>query len=204
MKIICLHGTFCSAEIFKTQLNPLISTLEKRGVVDFKWIDGFHETPAPPTYQDYYGAPPHYRWFNWGSEDIKNGPVKDDPVVKFRAIAPSFSPEDTMRTCFGERKQPYAKHVQPSLDRLFQLLEEDPEIEGLFSYSEGGILAATAILEEQRRRGGEGRPCQIKHAVFFAGWPPLYARDDLIARPVLADEREDMIEVPTCHIIGFY
>lgn len=82
-------------------------------------------------------------------------------------------------------------------------------------------MASTVILEEQRRQEEEGRPCQIKvsihlrrcyfaigsncwtfqHATFFAGWPPILKRDGLAA-VALADECEDVISVPTCHIIG--
>jgi hypothetical protein len=68
--------------------------------------------------------PPHYRWFD---NEAKH--IKDDPVAKFRAIPPGLSPEDAIRMLAGEPSQSHAKYVQPTVDRLFQLLEDDPEIE---------------------------------------------------------------------------
>lgn len=40
-----------------------------------------------------------------------------------------------------------------------------------------------------------------KYGIFFAGWPPSKVEDGQV-KAVLADECEDMIDVPTCHIVG--
>lgn len=41
----------------------------------------------------------------------------------------------------------------------------------------------------------------MKRAIFFAGWPPLSLTDGK-ARVLLADECEDVIDVPSLHIVG--
>lgn len=42
---------------------------------------------------------------------------------------------------------------------------------------------------------------KLQYAVFFAGWPPVALKADRV-QCLLADECEDMIDVPTCHIVG--
>ncbi|KGQ12280.1 hypothetical protein BBAD15_g1975 [Beauveria bassiana D1-5] len=42
---------------------------------------------------------------------------------------------------------------------------------------------------------------EIDYGIFFAGWPPSKVEDGKV-KAVLADECEDMIDVPTCHIVG--
>lgn len=41
----------------------------------------------------------------------------------------------------------------------------------------------------------------LQYGIFFAGWPPVSVEGDT-ARCLLADECEDVIDVPTCHIVG--
>ena len=41
----------------------------------------------------------------------------------------------------------------------------------------------------------------IQCAVFFAGWPPVRLANGNV-QCVLADECDDVIDVPTCHIVG--
>ena len=54
-------------------------------------------------------------------------------------------------------------------------------------------------MDEALRYAKEGRPRQIKRAVFFSGWPPLTPDTHNI---VLADECEDVIDIPTVHVFG--
>ncbi|KAL4896610.1 serine hydrolase FSH [Aspergillus ambiguus] len=196
MKILCLHGTFTNAETFKAQIGPLTKLLEKPGVIEFEYIDGFVNAGVPAEFQDYYGSPPYYRWFDNGTEDID-----DDPVNKFKATPEGLAAEDAIRTAITGPTATTST-AQLFIEKLFNILEADPEITGLLAYSEGAILAATTILEEHRRLGRLGRPRQIKHAVFISGWPPVRFCNDGFVRVALADECDEVIDVPTCHVIG--
>lgn len=73
--------------------------------------------------------------------------------------------------------------------------------QGILGYSEGATTAATLILEERRRRELDGKPRRIKYGIFFAGWPPVQVDGEHV-RCLLADECEDIIDIPTCHIVG--
>jgi hypothetical protein len=47
----------------------------------------------------------------------------------------------------------------------------------------------------------EYRTKSVQYAVFFAGWPPFAATAGKV-KVLLADECEDTIDVPTCHVVG--
>lgn len=40
-----------------------------------------------------------------------------------------------------------------------------------------------------------------KCAIFFAGWPPVRIKDGRV-HTLLADEHDEMIDIPTCHVVG--
>jgi hypothetical protein len=80
---------------------------------------------------------------------------------------------------------------------LYDIMERDGPFDGIIGYSEGGTVAATLLLHEQRRFEVEGREPMFKCAIFFAGWPPM--NPDLNA-VVLADESDLQINIPTCHV----
>lgn len=85
------------------------------------------------------------------------------------------------------------------VDRLTKILDDETDIEGVIGYSEGAEIAASLILEEQRRYKEFGRLPRLKCAVLICGWPPM---DPVSGKLVLADEEADLITIITCHIVG--
>ncbi|KAL7928958.1 serine hydrolase FSH [Trichoderma chlorosporum] len=195
MKVLCLHGAFGSASNFKVQLGIFTDAAQRPGV-EFKWIDGFTKATPPSGFDDYFGAPPLYRFM-----DIDGMSELEQMIVKIRDIPQGASPEDTMRKLIADKEQFTTPAVTIALGRLLQLLDEDPEIEGILGYSEGATTAASLILEEQRLFREEGRPRHIKCAIFFAGWPPVRIIDGRV-QTLLADQHDEMIDIPTCHVVG--
>jgi len=63
------------------------------------------------------------------------------------------------------------------------------------------MIAASLIIEEQRRRKNHGTPRRIERAIFFAGWPPMAVVNGQ-ASLVLADSSDSLIDIPTFHVIG--
>ncbi|KAF7556679.1 hypothetical protein G7Z17_g1247 [Cylindrodendrum hubeiense] len=196
MTILCLHGAFGSAENFKVQLGRFTETIEKSGSVNFKWIDGGHDAKPPAGFDNYFGQPPLYRFIDFdGIEEM------DDMMNKIRDFPEGMSAEDTIRSLVGDKEMYTGPAVRSTLNRIFEILDEDPTIDGILGYSEGAMTAATLILEERRRWEEEGIPRHIKYGIFFAGWPPVRFNGDSV-QCLLADECEDIIDVPTCHIVG--
>ena len=69
-------------------------------------------------------------------------------------------------------------------------------------YSEGAMMAASVVLEEQRLARGPGaRPRRVRGCVFFGGWPP-WVRVGGYAHLVLRDMLDDVVDVPTFHVVG--
>lgn len=89
--------------------------------------------------------------------------------------------------------------VKNAINAIYRTMDQHGPFDGLCAYSEGTIVAATLILEEQRRFVEEGIPRRIKSAIFFAGWPPLKLKGNML---VLADTCEEFIDIPTCHVVG--
>jgi predicted esterase len=196
MKFLCLHGAYGSAKNFEVQLKPFIEELENTTDIEFKWIDGMQETQPPVGFENYFGSGQLYRHMEFdGISEL------DDMLARIREFPEGMSAEDTMRQLVGEKEMFSANAVHSCIDRLFKMLEEDPEIDGILGYSEGATTAATMVLEEQRRFEEEGRPRQLKAGIFFAGWPPVKLVNGNV-RTMLSDECEDMIDIPSCHIVG--
>lgn len=124
-----------------------------------------------------------------------------------RLLPVGESPEDVIRALRASGDQnavskSAADGIGPNhqelFDYLYEVLETHPEIEGVVGYSEGAGAAASLIVDEMKRFQEEGRPRRIKCAIFFAGWPPMRADEEL----VLSDESPLIIDIPTLHIIG--
>ncbi|KAG5934393.1 hypothetical protein E4U59_006250 [Claviceps monticola] len=196
MTILCLHGAYGSALHFETQLRPFIDAVEKKGLARFKWINGGHAATPPPGFDEYFGPEPLYRFIDFdGVSEL------DDILSRLRDMPQGITAEDAMRKLVGDKPSFKATAIQNTLDRLMMVLDEDPEITGILGYSEGATVAASLILEEQRRYVEEGRTRRIKSAVFFAGWPPIRLVGDTV-ECLLADECDTVIDIPTCHVVG--
>ncbi|PNP52389.1 hypothetical protein THARTR1_06993 [Trichoderma harzianum] len=195
MKVLCLHGAFGSASNFQVQLGIFTDAAQRPGV-EFKWINGFTEATPPDGFDDYFGAPPLYRFM-----DVDGVSELEQMIVRIRDLPQGESPEETMRRLIADKEQFTTPAVTMALNQLLQLLDEDPEIDGILGYSEGATAAATLILEEQRLFREQGRPRRIKCAIFFAGWPPVRIIDGRV-QTLLADEHDEMIDIPTCHVVG--
>lgn len=102
-----------------------------------------------------------------------------------------------MRELVGDRDVVWNNHKEV-IQYLYDTLEEHSDIGGIIGYSEGASIAATFILDEQRRQIETGRERQIKCAMFVTGWPPIDPQKGLI----LADQDDDLIDVPTLHVVG--
>ncbi|KAH8891528.1 duf341 domain-containing protein [Thozetella sp. PMI_491] len=195
MKFLCLPGAYGSAKNFQVQLGPFVAEAEKRGNASFRWTQGKHKATPPPGFEDYFGAGPLYRFVEY------DGIEAFDVLERIRDFPEGQTAEETMRLLMGNQPGKTVSSIQDTVEDLIELIDSDPEIEGILGYSEGAATAATIVLAERNRWESEGRPRRIKRAILLAGWPPLSMQDGMV-RLLLADESEDVIDVPTLHIVG--
>lgn len=114
---------------------------------------------------------------------------------RIRTLPPGENPETVMRGIQGLSVWNNRKEV---FDYIGDVLEKNPDIEGLVGYSEGSSVGAAYVLHEQERLKTEGRIPQIKCSLWFTGWPPLKAD----GKPILKDSSDLRVDIPTIHVIG--
>ncbi|PFH62882.1 hypothetical protein XA68_11438 [Ophiocordyceps unilateralis] len=197
MKFLCLHGSYGSAANFQVQLAPFIAEVEKSTPGRFRWVDGFHTVNPPDGFETYFGNPPLYKFIEHDGVNKLNNFVE-----KLRDFPSADGPENTVRELLKDAEFYTGPCLRRCMDRLLDLVDSDPEIEGVLGYSEGAMTAATLILEEKRRFEENGTPRRLKCGIFFSGWPPVALRGEDKVQCLLADECEDLIDIPTCHIVG--
>lgn len=142
-------------------------------------------------FAEYFGIGPHYRWLEDG------GAAEESMISRVRKAPHGACPEDVMRA-LGKDWDGHWNNHQQVMDYLYDTLDKNPDIEGIVGYSEGATMAASLIMDEERKAQETGRPRRIKCAIFFTGWPPLSPEEDM----VLADESDYILDVPTLHVVG--
>ncbi|KAG5950605.1 hypothetical protein E4U53_004769 [Claviceps sorghi] len=198
MKFLCLHGAFGNASNFQAQLGPFVTKASASSKISFKWITGQHEAIPPAGFEDYFGRGPLYRFIPFdGIEAL------DDILHKLDEFPQGETAEDTIRQLLesGGSTKYSLEGARASINYILDAVRADPEIEGILGFSEGAVTAASAILEEKRLWEEEGIPRQLKCGIFFGGWPPLSLKGGE-CNVLLADESEETIDIPTCHVVG--
>lgn len=187
--------------------------LTSDGSASFTFTQGSINCTPPKGFETYFGPAPHYRFVSYdGIADA------EDHLEKIRNFPEGSNAEDVMREIFPEGAGAASASIQRALDGVYRTLEEEGPFDGIIGYSEGATVASTLILDEKRREAEEGRERMIKCGIFFAGWPPIVrllfyglfcehfanTRPQLPGKgkPVLVDDSEELIDVPTCHVIG--
>lgn len=194
MKFLCLHGAIGNPDNFSVQLDPLVRELSGDGTAEFLFATGGFEVHPHSGFEEYFGPGPHYRFFD------DQGTAEKAMLERVRDFEVADTPEDTIRNLVrGEDPNPPPPPpINYALDPLYDLIDANPDIEGIIGYSEGAVLAGSLLHDEQRRFTEEGREKRLKCAMFFAGWPPLTSDGRLI----YGDEIDEGIDAHSIHVIG--
>jgi len=196
IRFLCLPGAYGSKDKFAVQLAPIVKELTSDGTAEFHFIHGPCPTKPPKGFEDYFGNPPYFRFIE---PDDPSAEGADDVLARIRDFPDCETPEDTMRELMKEGVATSHKSTESTLKLLLRIMEEEGPFEGIIGYSEGATVASTLLLLEQRRFHETGIAPMFKYAIFFAGWPPV---DPASHSMLLSDESDEMIEIPSCHIIG--
>ena len=148
--------------------DPICRELESDNSASFYFTQGSNECKPPPGFLDYFGPPPHYRFIDY------DGIERNDVLERVRDFPEGEVAEDVLRELMPKGTEDVRESVRIALDKIYKTMDEHGPFDGICAYSEGATVGATLILDERRRFEEEGRKRQIKCAVFFAGWPPLY------------------------------
>lgn len=111
------------AQTFRIQLAPFLNAVGDVKNLDFTWINGAHSATPPEGYESYFGNNGLYRFI-----DFDGITALDDMMFKIRDMPEGESAEDSIRKLVVGSTWP-SKNVTTTIDRLFRLIDEDPEID---------------------------------------------------------------------------
>ncbi|EEH41413.2 hypothetical protein PAAG_02976 [Paracoccidioides lutzii Pb01] len=172
----------------------LCDNLESDGTASFHFAQGNIPARPPPGFEDYFGPPPHFQFFDNDAAEEDLRALRD--FIKRDVAEESMQILEKRLLVHIERRH---DTLRPVLDRIIQIMDKEGDIEGVVGYSEGALIGASLILEEQRRYEELGRPVGIKCAVFLSGWPPF---DPKTGKLLLSDGGSELIKIHTCHVLG--
>ncbi|OQE32368.1 hypothetical protein PENFLA_c001G07685 [Penicillium flavigenum] len=150
----------------RISISSLANLLAKQMAIDsfasFHYINGPVPVSPPAGFAEYFGIGPHYRWLEDG------GVAEGSMISRVRKFPHGSCPEDAVRALGKDWDGHWNNHYQV-MEYLYDTLDKNPDIEGIVGYSEGATMAASLILDEDRKTQEIGRPRRIKCAVFFTG-----------------------------------
>lgn len=185
--------------------------------ITFHFAQGYLDCPPPQWLAKALEGPPHLRFFSWdalilnfdydaytqkhGAVDVKKmlwGASDLDEEVKI--------PEDeeqAMKDFVSEYNKypPEAWSVDVALEYLHNIIEDEGPFQGVIGISEGATVAATLLVEDIRRCRAQQTKSDFRCGLFYVGLPAWSAADGA-ARMVVEEEDGQVIDIPTCHIIG--
>jgi hypothetical protein len=134
-------------------------------VAQFVYSQGQYEVEPPPEWKDYFGTRPLYRFF-----DISKGDVFET-MRKFSFISRGQRPEDAMRLLGGAEW--HQRVLRDALDNVNRTIANDLEIDGIMGYSEGAMVAASVLAEEEQKwlESGVLRRIKVTHHDLHKLWP---------------------------------
>jgi len=171
---------------------PVIKQLEADGST-FYFTQGANECTPPDGFLDYFGPEPHYRFIDFG------GTMQKGIIEGIRDFPQGEVAEDVIRELVPDGQDDLRSAIDTTLRGIYATMDEQGPFDAICAYSEGATVAATLILDEKRRFEQEGRERHFKSAIFICGWPPL---DAVSGELLLSDSCDDVIDIPTCHVIG--
>lgn len=108
---------------FRTQLTPFLNAVGGLENLEFKWINGGHGVTPPEGFESYFGSTQLYRFI-----DFDGLAALDDVLFKIREMPEGESAEESIRKlAVGSTWS--SKNITTTLDRLFQIIDEDPDID---------------------------------------------------------------------------
>lgn len=192
--------------------------MEKRGLATFTYTEGEYEVDPPVGWEHYFGSRPLYRFL-----DAQGGDAFE-ALRRLRQLPRGLTPEATLRL-FQDVDctilEGFVDTFQAALGRIHRIIAEDPEIDAILGYSEGAMIAASVLHEENERWAKAKVPKRLKvsswgqqprldsktdmppvqFGVFFSGTPPMAVGPEGL-EPKLADECSSAIDTSTFHVFG--
>ncbi|KAK9321245.1 DUF341 domain oxidoreductase [Lipomyces orientalis] len=177
LRFLCLHGLGSNADIFKSQLGPLITELERDNSAEFTFVDGPVAQPAGPGIAGVYDGP-YLGYFR-----CDQLPPAHDVAALGQAL----------------RSNVFRESIAAAFHLIDGIVEDEGPFDGVVGFSHGATLAAAFLLHHIATRQTHDPPWgPFRCAVFIAGLAPF--EED--GRRIRADERGAVFKMPSVHVAG--
>ncbi|KAJ6143276.1 hypothetical protein N7471_002729 [Penicillium samsonianum] len=125
---------------------------------------------VPSEFAWFFGLPPNYTFIKVDGPELVDASMGDFPNRN--------TPEEAIKAATTAVGDPTFSCIAEFMDQLVCILDSEDDIDGVIGFSEGAQVAASLILEEQRRE-----------------------RELVTGKLVTADDyNEEPITIPTCHV----
>ncbi|KAK9489769.1 serine hydrolase FSH [Lipomyces doorenjongii] len=176
LRFLCLHGLGSNADIFKSQLGPLITDLERDNSAEFTFVDGPVAQPAGPGIAGVYDGP-YLGYFR-----CDQLPPAHDVAALGQAL----------------RSNVFRESIAAAFHLISAIVEDEGPFDGVLGFSHGATLAAAFLLHYTATRPHDPPWGPFRCAVFIAGLAPFEEN----GRRIRADERGAMVKLPSVHVAG--
>ena len=97
------------------------------------------------------------------------------------------------------KRAPEPWSVGVTLDYLYNVMEDEGPFDGVIGISEGASVAATLLIEDIQACKAKQTRSRFRCGIFYIGAPAWWADG---SKAWLAEEHGQVIDLPTCHVMG--
>ena len=167
--------------------------LQQRGDdITFHLTNSTIEAPPPIEFQTFFGNPPHWRFVYIDGTSM-------NVLARHRDFVEEETPEKSIRSGQMPTGKKTIESVEYAIRSLRKTMVESGPFHGVIGYSEGAAIGSTLLIEELRQAKKTGVPSTLKCGIFIAGAPAFRTE---VGGWNLWDEVGEVIDVPTCHVLG--
>ena len=174
--------------------------------ITFYYAQGFLDSHPPPWLEVALDGPPHLKFFQWDSSLLD---VWHEAHVRKYGLKGWWGKpgeeqdvdEDLLTLLFAEyiKNPPEPWSVGIALEYLHNIIKDEGPFDGVIGISEGASVAATLLIEDIQACKARQTRSPLRCGIFYIGAPAWLADG---TKAWLAEEHGQVIDVPTCHIMG--
>ena len=161
--------------------------------ITFYYAQGFLESRPPTWLEAAVDGPPYLKFYEWESDDL------EEFGDHIRSLGPPAETPSPFPLAEFLKRPPEPWSVGVTLDYLYNVIEDEGPFDGVIGISEGASVAATLLIEDIQACKAKQTQSRFRCGIFYIGAPAWWADG---SRAWLAEEHGQVIDLPTCHVMG--
>ena len=174
--------------------------------ITFHFVQGYLEWQPPQWLTPALEDPPRLRFFQWDENLLDYGAhVEKHGITQLKNFIWGTDTVEEKRKEDKPRSTPYTDFppepwsVSVALEYLHNIMEDEGPFHGIIGVSEGACVAATLLVEDIQACKAKQTKSDFRCGLFYIG-TPAWSADGM--RAILPDEDGQVIDIPTCHVMG--